>query len=196
GFIELQALQAQIRYGYDVADALEFMNLGRGENDWGNFSIQVTFYAPITYRDSASNAGLDASGQPANQVGSTSNIDGPIPTSNIYSPLQFTADFGWAWRQWDLFWRTSYWGSVNPCFVNVPGDCDDIPDEASELPRDVEHDVSIGYNHNDHVRIRAGISNVLNNESTLEQEALCAAGLRGCGNPFGRNIFVRLNIRG
>ena len=196
GFIELQALQAQIRYGYDVADALEFMKLGRGENDWGNFSTQWMFYVPITYRDSASSAGLDASGRPANQVGSTSNILGPFPTSNNHSPIQFTADFGWEWRQWDLFWRLSYSGSVNPCFKRVPGDCDDIPDEAYELGNDVEHDFSIGYNHNDRVRIRAGISNVFNNKSTLEQEALCAAGLRGCGNPYGRNIFVRLNIRG
>lgn len=196
GFIELQALQAQIRYGFDVADAVEFIKLGGGENDWGNVSIQTAFYVPITYRDSASSAGLDGSGQPANQVGSTSNIDGPFPTSNNYSPIQFTADIGWERRQWDLFWRTTFFGDVNPCFKRVQGDCDDIPDEAYKLGNDVEHDFSVGYNHNDRVRIRAGINNVFDNKSTQEQEALCAAGVPGCGNPFGRNIFVRLNIRG
>jgi outer membrane receptor protein involved in Fe transport len=180
GTIELEALQAQIRYGFDM-------------NDWGNVSTNFTFYVPVTYRDSA-NAALDASGKPVNQEGSTSNVDGPFPTNRSY-PLVLTADFLWEWNQWDMFWRSTYTGDISPCFTRVEGDCDDIPDAAKKLGHDLEHDVSIGYNFNDRLRFRAGISNVFDNKSTVEQQALCQAGLLGCGNPYGRSIFARINVR-
>ncbi len=182
GFIELDALQAQGRYEFDLADATKFIGLNDGSRDLGNIDMRATFYVPIVFRDSASTAGLDADGRPVNQVGSSGNSD---------EEIQLVADFNWTYRGFDFFWRSTYDDNVLPCFQRVPGDCDDIPSVASPLERDVEHDMSIGYEFNDNAAIRFGVNNVLDNDLTIEQDAF-----GGGGNRFGRNFFFRLNLRG
>ncbi len=180
GFLILHAVQAQTRYEFDVADAVKLAHLGDGSRDWGNVRTNVTFYVPIVDRDS-SNSSVDSSGRPVNQVGSTSNSD---------ENIQMVADFNWEYKGFDLFWRSTFDSSVNPCFKREPGDCDDIPDFALDLQNDVEHDVSAGYQVTDRAGIRIGINNVFDNDLTIEQQAF-----GGGGNSFGRNFFFRLNVR-
>lgn len=184
GFLRLNALQAQARYEFNVADASRWIGLTDGSRDLGELSLRANFFVPIVARDS-SNASRDALGRPVNQVGSTGNSD---------ENIQLVADLNWRYKGFDLFWRSTYDDNVSPCFVREEGDCDDIPAEAFVLQRDVEHDISVGYEFNDNASFRFGVNNLLNNELTIEQQAF--GGDFGAGNPFGRNFFIRLNLNG
>ncbi|MEM1193045.1 MAG: TonB-dependent receptor, partial [Pseudomonadota bacterium] len=184
GTLQLNAIQGQMRYDFNVNDALNFTRLSKSDRDWGDISLGATFYAPLISRAS-SRAQLDANGNPVNIVGST---------INSAEELQMVADFNWSYRGFDFFWRSTYDDNVNPCFFRTEGDCDDIPDFAFVLQRDVEHDVSVGYQFSDWAGVRFGVNNVLDNDLTLEQQAFGGNGTN-VGNVLGRNFFFRLNLR-
>ena len=184
GFLQLNAIQGQLRYEFNVADAFNFASqaglFGKSDRDLGDVRINTLFFAPLISRDS-SRASVDDQGRPVNVIGSTVNSS---------EELQLVADFNWTYKGFDFFWRATYDDNVNPCFFRTPGDCDDIPDFAFELQRDVEHDLSVGYQLTDYASIRAGVNNVFDNDLTIEQQAF-----GGGGNVFGRNFFFRLNLR-
>ncbi|MEO1706762.1 MAG: TonB-dependent receptor plug domain-containing protein [Pseudomonadota bacterium] len=180
GTLQLNAIQGQVRYGFNVADALKFSRLNSGERDFGDIAVNATFYAPLIIRES-DRAQVDSQGRPVNLVGST---------VNSAEELQLVADFNWRYRGFDFFWRATYDDNINPCFFRTEGDCDDIPEFALVLQRDVEHDMSIGYQFTDYAGIRVGVNNVFDNDLTIEQQAF-----GGGGNSFGRNFFFRLNLR-
>ncbi len=175
---QFQALQGQMRYNFDVADAVNFVGLGE-KGDLGAVRVNTTFFAPTIVRDSTVALPLQDNGLSINTVGSTADPE-----------LQIVADFGWKYRGFDLFWRSTYFDNANPCQTRISSDCSDIPDFAFVIQRDVEHDMSVGYELTDYASIRAGVNNILDNEPTLEQQAF-----GGGGNVFGRSIFFRLNIR-
>lgn len=181
GFLQLNAIQAQARYNFDVADLYNFSPIsGNTDRDFGNINLSATFFIPLISRDS-SRADVDSEGRPVNVVGSTVNSS---------EEIQMVADLNWQYKDFDIFWRTTYDDNINPCFFRVEGDCDDIPEDAFVLQRDVEHDVSVGYSLNDRIAVRGGVNNVFKNDLTIEQQAF-----GGGGNSFGRNFFLRLNVR-
>ncbi|MEO1426080.1 MAG: hypothetical protein AAFU58_04735, partial [Pseudomonadota bacterium] len=177
--LDFRAIQGQFRYNFDVADALNLVQ--KTDGDFGNVRINTTFFAPLVVRDST----IAIANQPD---GSVTNIVGT--TTGDSDELTLVADFSWEYKGFNLFWRSTYEDNVDPCQFRIEGDCDDIPAFARPLQRDVEHDVSVGYSFNDHVNIRGGINNVLNNGQTIEQQAF------GGGSVFGRSFFLRLNVRG
>ena len=180
GFLQLNAIQAQARYGFDVADLFNYSPIYDSSRDLGSINLNATFFIPLISRDS-SRASVDSEGRPVNVVGSTVNSS---------EEIQMVADLNWTYKDFDLFLRATYDDNINPCFFRTEGDCDDIPDDALVLQRDVEMDISAGYQFTDSVGLRFGVNNLLDNDLTIEQQAF-----GGGGNSFGRNFFFRLNIR-
>ena len=182
---DFRAIQGQFRYNFEVADAFNFASkaglFGQSERDLGSARINATFFAPLSIRDST----LAIADQPD---GSVTNIVGT--TTGNSDELSIVADFSWDYKGFNLFWRSTYQDNVDPCQFRVENDCNDIPAFARPLQRDVEHNLSLGYEINDNIAIRGGINNVLNNEQTIEQQAF------GGGNVFGRSFFLRFNLRG
>ncbi len=175
---DFRAIQGQLRYAFDVRDAVNFVS--KGDRDLGSVRTNVTFFAPLSIRDSTVAIANQPDGSVTNVVGVGADPE-----------LEIVADFTWEYRNFDFFWRASYDDNVNPCQFRIDGDCDDIPGFAFTLQRDVEHDVSLGYQFNDNAAVRVGVNNVLDNDLTIEQQAF-----GGGGNIFGRSFFFRLNLRG
>ncbi len=173
----LKALQAQVRYEFDVRDALSLFGLGSGQSDLGSVSLRNTFYAPFVFRNSARGLPPQENGKIANQVGSTA-----MPA------LTMQTDFIYTYDKFDFFWRVTYTSSSQPCFKRVPGDCNDIPDFALNLPKDINTDASIGYQITDSLSFRGGVNNVMGNRLSRIEEAF-----GGFGSARGRTYFLRLN---
>ncbi len=188
--LRLQAIQAQARYNFDVADAANlfggWLGQSRIDRDLGSLALNTTVYAPIVFRNSG--AGIpedpDFPDRVINQVGS-----GVFPEVELNASLSYTYD------KFNFFWRSEFEDNVNPCFRRSPNDCDDVTNIIGGnegillLQRDVEHNASIGYQLNDYISIRGGVNNLLNNAPTIEEQAF------GGGNIFGRSYFLRITAR-
>ncbi len=183
--LRLQAIQAQARYNFDAADAVNFFGgvfgQARNDRDLGSLALSATIYAPVVFRNSGAGIATDPAfpDRVINQVGSTG-----IPEIELNASLSYTYD------KFNFFWRSEYDDNSNPCFRRSPNDCNDIPDLAFVIQRDVEHNASIGYEINDYISVRGGVNNLLNNAPTIEQQAF-----GGGGNIFGRSYFLRITAR-
>ena len=188
--LRLQAVQAQARYNFDAADAINYFGgfLGQKaiDRDLGSLSLNTTVYAPIVFRNSNAALPVDPDNPVViNQVGNVA-----------FPEIELNASLNYSYDKFDFFWRSIYDDNTQPCFRRSPGSCDQETGIAGQSPgiltlqRDVEHNFSVGYQVNDYISVRGGVNNVLNNRPTLEQQAF-----GGGGNVLGRSYFLRITAR-
>jgi hypothetical protein len=187
--IDFQALQAQMRYQFEVRDLFD-MVASSGPGDMGSMSVTGTVYKPLAYRDTSQPTALtlQANGKVANLVGSSDQV--------AIESVNAAVNFHWIYKEFDFFTRVEYEGRIAACVTRLPADCATTNAAQVPLARDIEIDVSGGYNITDNVEIRAGISNVLQNIPTFAERAFGSGIGVGGGNSYGRSYFMRLNFRG
>jgi len=178
--LEFQALSANVRYSFEVRDFFDLVTLTNfGPGDLGSVDLRGTFFGVFVSRNSANNSTIQPNGELANVAGTTGEPD-----------FTFLLDMNYNYGPFGLSWRLDYSDNVAPCIFRIPGNCDDIPDAARVLPRDVEHDASISYEVSENILIRGGATDILGNRPNVLEQAF-----GGFGNAIGRTFFVQLNVR-
>lgn len=185
--LELQALQANIEYGFDVADFLDLARASRfapNGVDLGQIGFSTTIFAPFVFRNAAFDGRTQDNGERINLVG-TALGGGTFPEIEFRSNISYTNG------PFNLLWTTRFEDNLEDCSTRLSTDCDDLPPVARFVQNRTTHSASVGWEFFDGTAsARFGINDVFGDRPNLGQQL---AGTHA--NFLGRSYFFRVNTR-